>query len=166
MAENKVSDMIQESLKSIREIIDVNTVIGTPIITDSGTTIIPVSRIQIGLASGGVDYFSKNAQLIGTEKKKAEGEPQPRNGATKNLPLFGGGGGTGISVTPVGFLVVFKDGRVDMLNVANPTASGSPIDSVSNLILSAPDLIERFKAIFVKDETGDADADESENQQE
>ena len=59
MAENKVSDMIQESLKSIREIIDVNTVIGTPIITDSGTTIIPVSRIQIGLASGGVDYFSK-----------------------------------------------------------------------------------------------------------
>ncbi|MGI6744457.1 MAG: spore germination protein GerW family protein [Eubacteriales bacterium] len=165
MAENKVSDMIQESLKSIREIIDVNTVIGTPIITDSGTTIIPVSRIQIGLASGGVDYFSKNAQLIGTEKKKAEGEPQPRNGATKNLPLFGGGGGTGISVTPVGFLVVFKDGRVDMLNVANPTSSGSTIDSVTNFISGAPDLIERFKAVFAKESSAEADIDDIEDQQ-
>lgn len=165
MAENKVSDMIQESLKSIREIIDVNTVIGTPIITDSGTTIIPVSRIQIGLASGGVDYFSKNNSLTGTEKKKPEGEPQPRNGATKNLPLFGGGGGTGISLTPVGFLVVFKDGRVDMLNVANPTASGSAIDSATNFISGAPDLIDRFKTVFAKNEPIAADADEGEGDQ-
>ena len=149
MAENKISDMIQQALKSIREIIDVDTAVGEPIVTDSGTTIIPVSKISVGLASGGLDYFSKNGQVKSEEKavKTADGSA-PKNYATRNAPLFGGGGGTGVSVTPVGFLVVDKNGKVELLNVANPTASGSTIDSVGNIVAQAPDIIERFRTVF------------------
>ena len=157
MAENKISDMIQQALKSIREIIDVDTAVGEPIVTDSGTTIIPVSKISVGLASGGLDYFSKNGQVKGEEK--SSGASGPKNFATRNAPLFGGGGGTGISVTPVGFLVVDKTGRVELLNVANPTASGSAIDSVGNIISNAPDIIDRFKTVLSK-KKADEDAPE------
>ena len=151
MAENKISDMIQQALKSIREIIDVDTAVGEPIVTESGTTIIPVSKISVGLASGGLDYFSKNGQVKGDEKSSGGSNgSSPKNYATRNAPLFGGGGGTGISVTPVGFLVVDKTGRVELLNVANPTASGSAIDSVGNIIANAPDIIDRFKTVLGK----------------
>ena len=153
MAENKISDMIAQALKSVREIIDVNTSIGDPIVTESGTTIIPVSKISVGLASGGLDYFSKNGQVKSDSVKPDSSAP--KGYATKNAPLFGGGGGTGISVIPVGFLVVDKAGRVDLLNVANPTASGSAIDSVGNIVAQAPDIIDRFKTVFSKTDTPD-----------
>ena len=76
MAEqSKLQDMIRTSLESIRAMVDANTVVGTPIQTPSGTTIIPISKVSVGYASGGLDFSSQTAQ--------------------KN---FGGGGGTGLSV--------------------------------------------------------------------
>ena len=152
MAENKISEMIQQALKSIRELIDVDTAIGEPIVTESGNTIIPVSKISVGLASGGLDYFSKNSQVKSDTVKSADSSA-PKGFATKNAPLFGGGGGTGISVTPVGFLIVDRSGRVDLLNVSNPTASGSTIDSVGNIVAQAPDIIERFRSVFSRKST-------------
>ena len=57
--ENNQSEMIKSALESIKGIVDANTVTGTPINTDSGTVIIPVSKVFIGLATGGVDFFDK-----------------------------------------------------------------------------------------------------------
>ncbi len=136
MAENtnKLGEMTKSSLESIRSLLDANTIVGDPIETASGTCIIPISKISVGYASGGVDYAQKEA----TSK--------PNN--------FGGGGGTGLTVTPVAFLVVDANGGVNILNVNSPVASGSaPADTVSQVVgflERSPDLIERVKAIFTK----------------
>ena len=96
MAENKLTEIIQASLEQIKQVVDANTIIGTPITTPNGTTIIPVSKVMVGFASGGLDYLGKNMA------RKAQNSPQ-NSGLTTN---FGGGGGTGVTVQPVGFLVV------------------------------------------------------------
>ncbi len=135
MAENKLGEMNKNSIESIAELIDPNAVVGTPIQTASGTTIIPITKMSVGYASGGVDYASK---------KDVSGKPGN----------FGGGGGTGVTVTPVAFLVVQADGNVTLLNVSAPTPSTTvPADSVSQVVgflERSPDLIERVKAIFSK----------------
>ena len=111
--------------------VDANTVIGSPINTESGTTIIPISKISMGFASGGVDYNSKE-----TDAKTN----RPQN--------FGGGGGTGLSISPVGFLTVDKFGEVGMITLEGASASG--LDQLGDLLERTPDLIEKFKAVFKK----------------
>ena len=136
MAENssKLGDMTKSSLDSIKAMLDANTIIGDPIQTPVGTTIIPISKITVGYASGGIDYAKKDA---------------PQNSHNNN---FGGGGGTGITVTPVAFLVVGADGKVDILNVNTPTQTGSTdaVSSVVGFLERSPELIERIKSVFGK----------------
>lgn len=130
MAETKVSGLISNALEDIRTIVDANTIIGTPIETNSGTTIIPVSKVSMGVASGGVDY----------ESKKTSGNNN-----------FGGGGGSGVSVVPVAFLVVHADGSVEMMNVSNPTSKPADLGyNVSSLVERAPEIIEKIKAMLPK----------------
>ena len=134
MAENssKLGDMTKSSLDSIKAMLDANTIIGDPIQTPVGTTIIPISKITVGYASGSIDYAKKDA---------------PQNSHNNN---FGGGGGTGITVTPVAFLVVGADGKVDILNVNTPTQTGSSdaVSSVVGFLERSPELIERIKSVF------------------
>lgn len=138
MAENsnKLGDITKTSLDSIRAMLDSNTIIGDVIKTDSGTSIIPISKISVGYASGGVDYGKKDA---------------PSNNGNN----FGGGGGTGITMTPVAFLIVNADGNVNILNVNAPAAApqAAPVDTVSSVVgflERSPELIERIKNIFTK----------------
>ena len=90
MAENKLNEIIQTSLEKIKELSETGTIIGDPINTVGGTVIIPVSKISLGFASGGVD--------IGKHLKGGENSKQ-------SDASFGGGGGTGLTITPVGFLL-------------------------------------------------------------
>ena len=129
MAETKISDVIATSLENLRSMVDANTVIGIPINTESGTTIIPVSKITVGFATGGLDFNSK------TEA------PLKQN--------FGGGGGTGLNIIPIGFLVVDKEGRVDLLNVGMKAPS-DPVEQLSELVDRAPELIAKVKEAFRK----------------
>ena len=85
---NNVEGLMGVSVEKIREMVDANTVIGTPIVVADGVTIIPVSKISYGFASGGSDLPSKSSS-----------------------DLFGGGAGAGINITPVAFLTV-KDGEI------------------------------------------------------
>lgn len=133
MAENKISDVIQTSLEKIRELVDAQTIIGEPIPTNAGTTIIPISKVTMGFVSGGIDYAPKS---------KEEKNAQLRDN-------FGGGGGTGVAVTPVGFLIVSADGRVEMLPVTASTAT-DPLDKISSILDRSPDILEKIKAIFSK----------------
>ncbi len=130
--ETKLQDLIRTSLENIRNLVDANTVIGNPINTDAGVTIIPISKVSVGFASGGLDYAVKNEPVNSVK---------PKN--------FGGGGGTGISVQPVGFLVVKADGSVDMINVGGK-APADPVGQVTDLIDRAPEIIAKLKEIFVK----------------
>ncbi len=131
---NKMREMIDASLSNIKNLLDANTIIGDPIVTESGTTIIPVSKISVGYVSGGLDY----------NKKKGEKDQD------KNAPAnFGGGGGTGISVSPVAFIVINGEGKAEMLNIAS---SGSPdaASQIVNLVDRSPEIIEKIKGIFKK----------------
>ncbi|MBQ3065314.1 MAG: sporulation protein YtfJ [Clostridia bacterium] len=143
MAETKVSGMILNALEDIRSIVDANTIVGTPIDTKSGTTIIPISKVSMGIASGGADL----------ESKKTAGNYN-----------FSGGGGSGVQVVPVAFLVVHADGSVEMMNVSNPT-SKPPADlgyNVSSLVDRVPEIIEKIKTMIPKKKKSD-DTDETES---
>ena len=128
--ENKIPEIIKSSLENIRSMVDANTVVGDPIPTNAGTTIIPISKVSVGIASGGVDYNDKNER------------PKPQN--------FGGGGGTGLMVVPVGFLVVDKDGDVEFLNVGMK-GKPDPVDQIADFVERTPDIIAKIKDIFAKD---------------
>ena len=132
MSENKMTEIIRASIDSIKSSFDANTVTGEPITTANGTVIIPVSKLTVGFATGGVDYLGKNAQ-------------------TNAKNNFGGGGGTGVSVTPIAFLVVSPNGNVEMLNIANPVREPQdPVTQIINAIERSPELIEKLKIAFSK----------------
>ncbi len=139
MAETRITGIIESSLEQIRNVVDANTIIGDPISTPSAT-IIPVSKVMIGFASGGVDYLGKNMKHMADNQRP-----------TALTTNFGGGGGTGVTVQPVGFLVVSNDGNVQILNVgAGSAGSGDKLDTIAGFIERSPDLIAKIKAIFEK----------------
>ena len=125
---SSIKEIISNSLDQIRTIIDADTVVGKEITTKSGTVIIPISKVSMGFASGGLDFDGK------------------RNTSEKN---FGGGGGTGLSVQPVGFLVISHEGRVEMINVGQK-APKDTIEQVADLLERTPDIVYRLKNIFDK----------------
>ena len=152
MAETRITGIIESSLEQIRNVVDANTIIGDPINTPNGTTVIPVSKVMVGFASGGVDYLGKNM-------KRMAAEGQRPAALTTN---FGGGGGTGVTVQPVGFLVVSPDGNVQLLNVgAGSAGSGDKIDQISGLIEKTPDIIGKIKAIFAKNKEEQSNSDDT-----
>jgi len=132
--ENKIQDIIKTSLENIRSMIDANTVIGNPINTESGTTIIPISKVSMGFASGGLDY---NGKIV---------KPTPAPTGAQN---FGGGGGTGLSVVPVGFLVVGADGSVSMINVGDKIPS-DPVEQIIDLVERSPEIIDKIVSLIKK----------------
>ncbi|MBQ5602761.1 MAG: sporulation protein YtfJ [Clostridia bacterium] len=130
----KLGDIIESALSSIKEIADVNTVVGDPINAGNGVTIIPVTNVSIGFASGGVDSLGKRT----TEKSQSMN--------------FAGGGGTGIKITPTGFLVVKADGDVTFLAASAPQKP-EKIDSIFDFIERSPELINKFKKTFAKEKS-------------
>lgn len=139
--ENKLEEIIRASLENIRSMIDADTVIGEPISTESGTTIIPVSKVSVGFATGGLDYDGKTTAAN-----------RPQN--------FGAGGGTGLSIHPVGFLVVKKDGNIEMINVGQHYPA-DPIEQIAGILERSPDIIARFKSLFKKKENETSDVVEA-----
>ena len=127
MSETKMSDIIRTSLEGVKEFAEKDTFIGDVIVTPSGVSIIPVSRVSIGFATGGVDYANK------------------RISPTQN---FGGGGGTGVSITPIAFLTVSPDAQVNLIPVAESTLP-SAVGRVADVIESTPKIIQKIKeALF------------------
>lgn len=116
-----ISEILGISMEKVREMADVNAVIGEPIKLDDGTTIIPVSKVSYGFASGGSDLPSKYE---------------------KNL--FGGGAGAGVSIKPEGFLVISPDGTARMVSV------NSGDDPISNAINAIPNVFNKVSDIMGK----------------
>ncbi len=129
--ENRIPEIIRSSMENIRSMFDANKIIGDPINTPQGTTIIPISKISMGIAASGFDY-----------NPKKDAQPRPQN--------FGGGGGTGITVNPVGFLVVDSYGDVEFLPVSQK-GKPDPVDQIADLVERAPDIIAKIKDIFAKE---------------
>ena len=135
-AANNLRGSLDSALESIKELAGTGTVIGDPITTPSGTVIIAVSKVSMGSATGGLDYGKMSAE------KAPDGQKRP---AGKS---FGGGGGTGISVTPVAFLVVGPEGGVEMLSVGADVPPAGPVESLASLIEKSPDILSRLRGVF------------------
>ena len=126
MAEHPVQGLMGATVEKIREMADANTIIGTPISIDANTTIIPVSKVTMGFASGGSDVGAK---------------------ATKEM--FGGGSGAGVSITPVAFLIITPSGvRTMQLNEHAGT--------LDNAISALPELVDKLAAMLKKDDASGA----------
>ena len=136
-----LKETLQNALNGITSTAGANTVIGEPIETMGGTVIIPVSKVMLGNVSAGLDD---------AESKKTEGK-----GAAQK---FIGGGGSGVTVNPVAFLVVGADGKVELLNIGEKAAS-DPISSIVNAIERSPELIDKFKTTFKKDKDKEEEAE-------
>ena len=123
MSQN-LPNMLENTIAKIREMVDVNSVIGTPITTPDGVTIIPVSKVSVGFGGGGSDFSHKTP-------------------TSQELP-FGGGVGGGVKVSPICFLVV-KDGSVRMLPVASApnTTSERIVEMIPDLLDKVSDLIDK-----------------------
>lgn len=123
MSEHPISSLMTETMAKIKEMVDVNTIIGTPITTADGTTVIPVSKVTFGFASGGSDFAPKHT--------------------AQNAPLaFGGGGGAGVTVSPVCFLILSSDGSANILGV-NAQAS-TTVDRLVEMIPGAINRVSSF----------------------
>lgn len=139
MSEHPINSLMNETMDKIKQLVDADTIIGKPIQAGAGTTIIPISRVTFGFASGGSDYVSKHAK--------------------EQAPVcFGGGGGAGVTVTPVAFLVVDKTGtRVLPIN----EQASSTADRLVELI---PDAVSKVSSFVSnrKNEDAAAQSDEAE----
>lgn len=109
------------SMEKIRELVDVNTIIGEPVESPDGTIIIPVSKVSFGFVSGGSDIPA--------------GVPKE---------VFAGGTGAGVTIKPQAFIVIDRDGKVSMLELG---AKDSPVDS---LVEGIPGIVSKVKDIFAK----------------
>lgn len=129
-----ISDLMTETMSKIKEMVDVNTIIGNPIVAADGTTVIPVSKVSFGFGAGGSEFTSKHA---------ASGSPL----------AFGGGSGAGVTVSPVCFLVIGKDGSANILGI-NAQASDT-VDRLVEMIPGAINKVSNFVSGF-KGKTEDA----------
>ncbi len=120
MSEKSAGAILSSTIEKIRELVDTSTIIGEPIYAEGGVTIIPVSKVTYGFASGGADFPSKN-----------------------NKELFGGGGGAGVTITPVAFLVI-SDGEVTLKHI---TAYDNAAERVVNLV---PEMFDKVTGLVNK----------------
>ncbi len=117
----KLPNMLENTIAKVREMVQANSVVGDPITTPDGVTIIPISKISVGFGGGGSDFAGKNSNH----------QDNP----------FGGGVGAGVKVTPIAFLIV-KEGSVRMLPVATP--ANTTADRIVELVPDTLDKIASF----------------------
>ena len=121
MAEHPINGLMGVTMDKIRELVNSDTIIGEPVSLPDGTTILPVSKVTFGEATGGADFAAKQSKQ-----------------------LYGGGRGAGVTVAPVAFLVV-KDGNVRTIQLADPN------NSLERAITMLPELVDKLAALLKKE---------------
>ncbi len=116
-----LNDMMRTAMEKVREMVDTNTIVGQPITTPDGVTLIPISKVSFGFGGGGGDY-----------------------GKTTPKENFGGGSAAGVKIDPVAFLVI-KDGTTRVLPVAVP-----PVNTMDRIVEMTPDILDKVEKFFDK----------------
>lgn len=124
-----IHDLMSTTMAKIRDMVDANTIIGQPISTPEGVTLIPVSKLSFGFASGGSDFI-------------------PKNHKSGDNNTFGGGAGAGVNITPVAFLIV-KGESVRLLSVDPPAAN-----TVDRVIDAVPEVVDKVTDFLNKKKQG------------
>ena len=130
MSEKTANGILRTTIEKVRDLVDVSTIIGDPINLPDGLTIIPVSKVTYGFASGGSDFPSKN-----------------------NVELFGGAGGAGITINPVAFLVI-KDGDVTIKHIV------SNDNAVERAVSLVPEMFDKVTKLTSKKKDASAEVTE------
>lgn len=120
---NPISEVLTSTMEKVREMVDTNTIVGQPITTVDGVTLIPISKVSFGFGGGGNDY-----------------------GANPGKHSVGSGAGAGVKIDPVAFLVV-KDGITRVLPVATP-----PVSTMDRIVDMVPDMVAKVENYFDKKE--------------
>jgi sporulation protein YtfJ len=146
MEKHAIESIMNATMESIRDMVDVNTVIGEPVTASDGTTVIPVSRVSFGFVAGGGDYeLSGKKSGNGHNGQGGQNGQQGggnQGGQQESAMPFAGGAGAGVSVSPVGFLVVSSE-QVRLL----PVQPYAPLDRIIEL---APQLVQDCKRWMAK----------------
>ena len=119
---SQLNDLMQTAMEKVREMVDTNTIVGQPITTPDGVTLIPIPKVSFGFGGAGGDY----------------GKTQPKD--------FGGGSAAGVKIDPVAFLVI-RDGITRVLPVAVP-----PVSTLDRVVEMVPDLMDKVEKYFDKKE--------------
>ena len=120
MDKNPIGELMETTMENVKNILKVDTVVGDPIYTPDGITLVPISRISVGFGGGGVEF---NAKTQGADKP------------------YGGGNATGVKIEPMGFLII-KDGSVRMVNVTPP--ANNTIDRIIEMVPQVIDRVDNF----------------------
>ena len=120
MSENSIKNIMDVTLEKLKAMVNADVITGTPLVVD-GVTLIPVSKVAYGIATGGSDFPTKTSSAV-----------------------FGGGGGAGVTISPIAFIAV-SGGNVKMLPVYNE------LSTVEKAVNMAPEIIEKAKVLFSKD---------------
>ena len=120
MDNNPISQLMQTTMDNVKNVLKVDTVVGDPIITPDGITLVPISKISLGFGGGGVEFGAKKA-----------GDDRP----------YGGGNATGVKIEPIGFLVI-KEGTVRMINVTPPASN--TVDRIIDMVPQVMDRVDNF----------------------
>ena len=119
MENNPIGELMNNTMESVRNILKVDTVVGDPIYTPDGITLVPISKVSVGFGGGGVEF----------NVKKAGDRP------------YGGGNATAVKIDPIGFLVI-KEGTVRMINVTPPAST--TVDRLIDLVPQVMDRVDNF----------------------
>lgn len=146
-----IEGLMKSAMNSIKDMVDVNTIIGEPIETTNNMVIIPISKVCFGFAAGGSEFHSETVN----EYKKKEKEEE----AKYRLP-FGGGSGAGVSISPVAFIVVMQD-AIKVLPIEHTSAIDKLIDYVPDLMQRINTVIDKNMDIKIKEKEAQTKAPES-----
>lgn len=151
MSDHPIQGLMKTAMENLKQMIDVNTIIGDPVETPDGSVILTVSKVGFGFAAGGSEF---NAS--GSEEKNHSGTGTGTGGSAGGQKLpFGGGSGGGVSITPIAFLIVGTNG-VKMLHLDEST------HLYEKILDTAPQAVEKIQGIFKKNRS---DQNQSKNQQ-
>lgn len=130
----KIGDIMEATLEKVREMAAADTIVGKPFTTPEGVTIIPIMKLSCGFGGGGSDYNTRH---------------------NKNMPLFGGGSGAGIDMTPVS-LVVINNGKVEIMPATGTVAPPPPpfesqlIGTIEKAVDTLPGVVEKLESFLEK----------------
>lgn len=153
MSQHPIEGLMTTAMESLKEMIDVNTIIGDPVETPDGSVILTVSKVGFGFAAGGSEFM-----LDGASKSSGHEEDSKKNNQQQGGHPFGGGSGGGVSITPIAFLIVNSHG-VKMIHLDEST------HLYERIIDIAPQAVDKIQQMFSRNGQSNSGMDNNNNHQ-
>ena len=132
MHDNEYKEILNASLERIKSFAETETAIGNPISLPFGITLLPITKVSMGLATGGLGFGNKSGE----------------NKLNRNKN-FTAGGGSGVSITPIAFFVVCEDGTYEIVSIKDPSETDS-IEKITSLLEKSPTILKKIQNIVSK----------------